>query len=328
MSFSLTAYEKAEQQKRAQQNKAEFEAAEIYEEISARFPEIVKIDNEIKSACAEISKLLLTANADIDTVLEQIRQRVENAKQKRSRILMSAGLERDYLDVHYSCPKCYDKGLIGEKRCECFIKLIRKYSVEEINRSANLPNCDFEHFDISYYHGTDRASGIDISRHMNTLAASCKKYAENFTLDSPNLYFYGGTGIGKTHLSLSIAKAVALRGFIVAYASACNIVRDIVAETFNRGDTTKNTEDTLIHAELLIIDDLGAEMKTNPNESAMYNLINSRMNLNLPTIVSSNLNKSELEDRYEDRMISRILGNFDRKLFLGSDIRQMRKKKL
>jgi DNA replication protein DnaC len=58
----------------------------------------------------------------------------------------------------------------------------------------------------------------------------------------------------------------------------------------------------------LIIDDLGAEFVTQFSISALYNLINTRQNKGLSTIISTNLSGSELAGKYEGRIYSRIIG--------------------
>ncbi|MDE6709765.1 MAG: ATP-binding protein, partial [Oscillospiraceae bacterium] len=58
---------------------------------------------------------------------------------------------------------------------------------------------------------------------------------------------------------------------------------------------------------------------------ALYNIINSRINLGLPTIISSNLSTAELQRNYNDRIISRIFGMFTTLMFVGEDVRQIKR---
>ena len=50
-------------------------------------------------------------------------------------------------------------------------------------------------------------------------------------------------------------------------------------------------------------------------------MVNARILAERPTIISTNLNLKELEDRYSPRFASRILGAFGTVEFLGSDVR-------
>ena len=72
---------------------------------------------------------------------------------------------------------------------------------------------------------------------------------------------------------------------------------------------------------MLIIDDLGTEVANQFTVSALYNVINTRMNLRRPTIISTNLMQEELRRRYWDRITSRLFGEYRVLLFLGTDVR-------
>lgn len=79
----------------------------------------------------------------------------------------------------------------------------------------------------------------------------------------------------------------------------------------------------LQHCDLLVLDDLGTEFQTKFTTSAIYDLLNTRLNLSLPTIVSTNLSLKELEDAYTPRILSRITGFYKVIPFVGQDIRSM-----
>ena len=82
----------------------------------------------------------------------------------------------------------------------------------------------------------------------------------------------------------------------------------------------------LLDTDLLVLDDLGAEYHSAFNVSSVYNIINSRLNLRRPTVISSNLTTKELETRYSDRIVSRLLTQYTYLRFAGSDIRQILRK--
>ena len=82
--------------------------------------------------------------------------------------------------------------------------------------------------------------------------------------------------------------------------------------------------DMMTGCDLLVIDDLGAEMVTSFSKSALYNLINTRMLSGRPTIINTNLSMKEIETRYTPRISSRLIGNYDAYRFLGDDIRQQK----
>ena len=73
--------------------------------------------------------------------------------------------------------------------------------------------------------------------------------------------------------------------------------------------------------DLLIIDDLGAEIINQFTVSCLYNVINTRINRRKPTILSTNLTQEEFKKKYWDRIWSRVFGEFLILPFAGDDIR-------
>ena len=108
----------------------------------------------------------------------------------------------------------------------------------------------------------------------------------------------------------------------MAFDSIQNYLRNIEREHFGRADG--DTLELLLSADLVILDDLGCEFSSSFNSSVIYNLINSRCNMSKPTIVSSNLDISQLSDKYDQRIVSRLIGAFRTLRFLGEDIRQIK----
>ena len=80
-----------------------------------------------------------------------------------------------------------------------------------------------------------------------------------------------------------------------------------------------------MECDLLILDDLGTEFVNQFTVSCLYNLLNTRINRGLATVISTNLSPEELSSKYEDRIYSRIVGCDSKILrFLGGDKRLSR----
>ncbi|MEG0895115.1 MAG: ATP-binding protein, partial [Oscillospiraceae bacterium] len=150
----------------------------------------------------------------------------------------------------------------------------------------------------------------------------CKLYAEGFSLNSHSVLMIGNTGLGKTHLSSAIAKKVSQNGFSVMYVSYLDLVRNLQSEYFGKSDG--NTMSKVLDADLLILDDLGVEFDSQFNISALYNIINSRTNK--PTIINTNLTAAELEKKYSQRIVSRLLTLYKCLKFTGVDVRYLKLK--
>lgn len=82
---------------------------------------------------------------------------------------------------------------------------------------------------------------------------------------------------------------------------------------------------SVLEADLLIIDDLGTESLNSMKLSELFTIINTRiLNLNnkvTKTIISTNLNINDIFKNYEERIGSRIAGYYDIYYFFGEDLR-------
>lgn len=328
MAFDKSIYEKAENEIKNRRMRAESDAEARASEVYQRIPEIKEINVRLSQTSVELSKLILRNKGDFKENFDKLKAQNLQGQEMVRTLLKNGGYPADFLEPKYVCEKCRDKGFYDGQRCSCFEKLLTRFAVEKLNSEANMPDCDFEHFSLSYYKGKTTESGMDCFKRMSDNLNSCKQYAETFSLHSQSLFLFGKTGIGKTHISLSIAKEVIKRGFTVAYGSLLNYLRIIEKEHFGRSeDPNTDTLQILISADLLILDDLGSEFRTSFYESVIYNIINSRINLGLPTIINSNLSIPELQNNYNDRIISRLSSVYCMIPFVGDDIRQIKRLK-
>ncbi len=290
-------------------------------EIEQIAPEIAAVNSQLINTSVELSKAIMNKNNNVKEAIEKIKEANLESQKIIKILLKDFGFPEDYLDLHYTCEKCNDTGYVKGIRCECFNELLKKYAVKEINRNSNIKLEDFSNFNLNYYPETvDEGTGIIPRLEMAANLNFCKNYVKDFSDKSPSLFFIGKTGLGKTFLSSAIAKDLLQKGYNVAFDSIQNFLRAIENEHFGRVINT-DTLQTLIDADLVILDDLGSEFSSSFYSTALYNVINSRLNKELPTIVSSNLPLNELQNKYDDRIISRITGMYSIINFIGKDIR-------
>lgn len=129
---------------------------------------------------------------------------------------------------------------------------------------------------------------------------------------------------GKTYLINSIAKEILEDGFTVFYQKAPNMLDKLMQTKYEDSKEYNNLIQSILNVDLLIIDDL-TEKTTDSKNIELFTIIDHRLNVLKSTIISTNLNLEEMQDIYEDRVISRIIGNYIIKRFYGEDIRKLKK---
>ena len=319
MAYSKETYKKAEQELAQRRSRALAEREDRHRIAVESVPEILETEERMSAAGLATIKALGMGAVDAKEYIRKLSEINLNAQAQRRMFLKKAGFPEDWLDVHYSCPKCEDKGFVNGIMCDCFKDLLKSLEYEKLCSKLPVGSCRFDNFKLDYY---PDGAGTSPRRRMESVLNYCKTYATDFSRRSPSLLLYGKTGLGKTHLSLAVAGKAVESGYGVIYTSAQNLFNKLEKEKFGRSDG--NTEETILDCDLLIIDDLGAEFTTQFTVSTLYNIINSRELEGKPTIISTNLTPEQLTSTYSERIASRILSNFVMLYFDGSDIRQIK----
>ncbi len=295
--------------------KQEILCNERLERLYQKYPILKNIDGEIQNLFSNATKQMLNGTrVDFDSISKKSLA----LQQQRAQFLESVGVAPEDLKPAYACPNCSDTGYVDGKMCDCVKKLAAKLIYDEINADVPLDRSTFELFDVTKYPEAD-----DARETMQKIYQYCLKYAQQFSADSPNLLFYGKTGLGKTHLSLAIANVAIQKGYNVIYGPLSRIIGKIEAEHFSKENHENQTLQSVIGCDLLIIDDLGTEFSGQFAASVIYDIINSRILNGKPTIINTNLEISEIQDKYSDRVLSRISGNYKMFVFVGEDIRTL-----
>ena len=286
-------------------------------EVHTALPEIEKIDRELATTGFKIFDATLRGEtAKIDAI------NAENAElqRKRAEIMQVAGFAPDYTEVKYECEECGDTGTVEYSMCKCMRRRLVEAGIESSGMSDLIKRQNFSNFTLDYYNQSP-----EMHKRMANIYHFLKNYAELFDVTrSGNLALFGGTGLGKTHLSSAVAGAVIEKGNDVYYISAMNLFADFEEKRFGSSSSYESTGeiDQYFTCDLLIIDDLGSELINQFTVSCLYNVINSRLNHKKPTIISSNLTQEEFRKKYWDRISSRVFGEYLVLPFVGNDIRQ------
>lgn len=304
--------------------KAKEDATQRTLELYKTIPELKKVDDILADIGLKLFNEALKGKDGYEQRVEEIRKDHVETLNLRKELLRYHKLPEDYTDVKYECSLCNDTGYVDVNMCVCMKRELAKAGYESSGIGHLIKKQSFETFSLNYFKHDQQ-----LYRNMENNYIRCKNYAQNFNSDKyENIIFLGATGLGKTHLSTSIAKVVIENGFDVVYDTAQNIFEDFQYERFSRTyqDTSASRTDKYFECDLLIMDDLGTEVVNQFTLSCLYNLINTRINKEKSTIINTNLNRNDLRKLYADRITSRLFGEFDTLIFQGTDVRELKLK--
>lgn len=184
------------------------------------------------------------------------------------------------------CPICHGSrwksveidGVERVTRCDCW----RSAAVDQLMQAARVParyaRCELSTFEHD----------MDTQREAFRRAT---RFVDAFPVVDKGLVFYGPHGVGKTHLAIGILKAVirskGARGHFFETRELLRLVRD----TYNRSvqETEMDVLAPVLQADLLVLDDLGAERTSEWVQETLGLVVNTRYNAQRPTIFTSNL---------------------------------------
>ena len=310
-----------EYQSRRVQNEREQDAR--IEEAERLDPEIARLRGENRTLAASTLRRMMALTSDDERreCAEQMRQRGRFNNDEICRRLRAAGLPEDYLDMKYRCDVCQDTGYVGDapsRFCDCFEAALSRMLHEDGSMARTDEHC-FERFDERIFPeaGGQRAAMVRLRRF-------CEKYADEFPETKvQNLVFIGKTGLGKTFLLNCIYERVVGRGIPAIRVTAFRMFEAMRRYHMGR-DGEEQSFDELLCAPLLLIDDLGSEpMMNNITLEYLFTLLNERVAARRHTVIATNLFPAEIQQRYGERLMSRLL---DKRLcavleFSGADVR-------
>ena len=292
-------------------------------EAYAKVPRIKEIHMQLRRTKAQAAQAAFLQGSDGRVLLEQARLQNLQLQQERA-ILAMENFEPGYLDDSPICDKCGGSGYIGTNMCECLLELCRQEQKKEVSILSGCRDT-FNQFRLDYYpEKTDPKYGASPRAIMERNFKICRTYALTFAPSAGNLWFVGGTGLGKTFLSACIARAVADRGYSVVYETANHLFGKLEQAKFSPNEENRREAAKFTDCDLLIIDDLGTEMPGQFVTAALYSLVNDRLLSGKPMVISTNLNVDEMSRRYSPQIASRLHGGFQRLTFVGEDIRVLK----
>jgi DNA replication protein DnaC len=121
-------------------------------------------------------------------------------------------------------------------------------------------------------------------------------------------WFYGDVGTGKTLLAMLISKAALEAGLTVAIYSVPRLLAEI-KETYEESSQGSYMDlfRRLCAVDLLHLDDLGAERRTEWVLEQLYSIVNERWQDERSIVVTTNLDIDDLREQVGWRTVSRLM---------------------
>lgn len=137
------------------------------------------------------------------------------------------------------------------------------------------------------------------------------------------LYFCGDVGTGKTHLAVAVMNELISRKRVPALFVTVPELLDNMRGAYN--DPGRDIDEWMAavkNADLLLLDDLGAERANEWVRERIFVIVNHRYREELPTIFTSNIGPKDLANQLGERTASRIIGMSDWISLEGEDYRE------
>ncbi len=196
--------------------------------------------------------------------------------------------ERD-LHPQYFCKFCNDTGYVDFHICSCLQNEINR----QIAANSSVGNKDFTF-----------ANSTETEEHNSAVynkASACVTKGQSILLT-------GNTGTGKTYLLNACCNQAVAEHKSTQLLTAYDLNSLFLDCHLSDLATQQAILDSIIEVDVLAIDDLGTEtIYKNVSANYLFVVINERVNRNKQTFISTNLYLSELRERYDERIFSRLL---------------------
>lgn len=163
----------------------------------------------------------------------------------------------------------------------------------------------------SRYRGVsfDRPPVSDIARSAPDQVSAVRRYVDAIedNLDrGRGLWIQGDVGTGKTTLAMLVAKAALAAGRSIAIYSLPRLL-NLLRESIDSEQGMLDFLDRLAAVDLLHLDDLGAENRTDWVLEQLYSIVNSRYEAERAIVATTNVMPDELSERLGARTVSRLV---------------------
>ncbi len=230
--------------------------------------------------------------AEVDSVMggKDKTEEIASLKRQQEQLLKRLGLTKEDILPHYTCTKCNDTGYTGNALCQCLQDEIRRITVSQSN---------VLHQEYTF------ESSAETDKHNIAVYKKAKEICEK---GKTNMLLIGNVGAGKTYLMTACANRCLSLGKNTLYLTAYSLGSELLNAHISGYALREETLDTLVGADVLLIDDLGTEnIYKNVTAEYLYSVLNERIVRGNQTFISTNLTLQQLRERYDERIFSRLV---------------------
>lgn len=262
---------------------------------------------------------------DIDLAIEQ--------KEEELKAFYRSLPEEDKKESFYHCPYCEDLGF--RPPCPyCYPATLRQVLGKMARPYMPDSEARRERFNIDLF----SEDCIKLGKAQSCPKALMERYlammdrlVKNFPENAENYYFTGKTGTGKTYLASTVVNSLLDQGVFALFLPALSFEEVVgrlrtLQKSFGVSqaaiDRARESYSLFLEADFLVLDDFGLSSgQVSDFITEIYQLLQERKLRGKATILTSNLTLAELKKIYNERLVSRILGNFKILPFVGEDLR-------
>lgn len=249
---------------------------------------------------------------------KNLKQNLDYVRSEKSKTLTALNLTYEDLKPKYSCKFCKDTGFVLDKFCECYKKRKAEELIKVFGLSASK-ECQFENFNTKICKNAKQAENLQ------KIAEILEKWSEKYPNNvKNNIIISGKTGVGKTYLTSCLANRFLKDERSVCFVSAFDLNESFLKYHTSFDATKSSWLEPFIASEILFIDDLGTEpMLKNVTRNYLYLIISERERFSRPIVITTNLMIDELNNRYDERICSRLCNKRNSNLIYidGDDLR-------
>ncbi len=284
-------------------------------EVYRKSPQLLEVDTQIRIQTAERMMALLENRDD-----SQSAERLDQLERERTEIISRQSIPEDYDRPVPFCSECLDEGFVNGKECRCIKDLLFPVYLKA-SGLERYPGISFSEYSNDYYSSPEKITPI---------YEFCRLYAAMDRRGRPNLLFWGNPGTGKTFIAVCLARALAENTEPVLVIRSAELVETMdeyrtLKRSFNpdpqRDAQISARREQILDAEFLLIDELGVEAKGPYNTADLLHILGERQHSGRATAITTNLSLAELGKHYDNRLHSRLIGDFRIFHFEGEDIR-------